>query len=106
MVPENHLHLFYKKGRVGDDPKAEERVEEWPNVDDAVKEFIHLFEELTGNEFEPWEREKKFEKKSLKFYPIDMVWPLDSLSNWHSALGLYLQGCKSFCLLDRMMVLM
>lgn len=74
MVPENSLHLFYKKGRVGDDPRAEERVEEMPSVDDAVKEFVRLFDELTGNEFEPWEREKKFEKKFLKFYPIDMVW--------------------------------
>lgn len=73
MVPENQLHLYYKKGRVGDDPGAEERLEEWQNVDPAVKEFIKLFEELTGNEFEPWERERKFEKKWLKFIPIDMV---------------------------------
>lgn len=73
IVPENQLHLYYKKGRVGDDTRAEERVEEWQNVDAAVKEFVRLFEELTGNEFEPWEREKKFQKKLLKFYPIDMV---------------------------------
>ena len=73
IVPENQLHLYYKKGKVGDDPNAEERLEEWENVDNAVKEFVRLFEEITGNEFEPWEREKKFEKKPLKFYPIDMV---------------------------------
>lgn len=72
-VPESNLHLYYKKGRVGDDPNAEERLEEWKNVDGAVKEFVRLFEEVTGNEFEPWEREKKFQKKPLKFYPIDMV---------------------------------
>ncbi|KAK9170425.1 hypothetical protein Syun_002565 [Stephania yunnanensis] len=72
MVPENRLHLYYKKGRVGDDPGAEERVEEWENVDNGVKEFVRLFEELTGNEFEPWEREKKFQKKLSKFYPVDM----------------------------------
>ncbi|XVF19728.1 hypothetical protein REPUB_Repub11eG0136000 [Reevesia pubescens] len=71
-IPDSILHLYYKKGRVGDDPNAEERLEEWKNVDSAVKEFIRLFEEVTGNEFEPWEREKKFQKKPLKFYPIDM----------------------------------
>ncbi|XVF69157.1 hypothetical protein PTKIN_Ptkin11bG0058400 [Pterospermum kingtungense] len=71
-VPESNLHLFYKKGKVGDDPNAEERVEEWKDVDSAVKEFVRLFEEITGNEFEPWEREKKFQKKPLKFFPIDM----------------------------------
>uniref|UniRef100_A0A6V7Q1C4 Poly [ADP-ribose] polymerase n=1 Tax=Ananas comosus var. bracteatus TaxID=296719 RepID=A0A6V7Q1C4_ANACO len=73
MVPENHLHLYYKKGRVGNDPRAEERVEDFEDrVGDAIKEFVRLFEELTGNEFEPWEREKKFEKKPIKFYPMDM----------------------------------
>ncbi|PIA28297.1 hypothetical protein AQUCO_07200152v1 [Aquilegia coerulea] len=72
MVPGNHLHLYYKKGKVGDDPGAEERLEEWENLNEAIKEFVRLFEELTGNEFEPWEREKKFQKKPMKFYPIDM----------------------------------
>ncbi|KAI3828352.1 hypothetical protein L1987_02452 [Smallanthus sonchifolius] len=32
---------------------------------------LKLFEELTGNEFELWEREK-IQKKSQKFYPIHM----------------------------------
>lgn len=72
-VPERPLHLYYKKGKVGDDPNAEERLEEWEDEDNAVKEFVRLFEEVTGNEFEPWEREKKIQKKPLKFYPIDMV---------------------------------
>lgn len=72
-VPESNLHLYYKKGRIGDDSRAEERLEEWENVDNAIKEFTRLFEEVTGNEFEPWEREKKIEKKLLKFYPVDMV---------------------------------
>ncbi|GAB2242449.1 hypothetical protein Droror1_Dr00019224 [Drosera rotundifolia] len=71
-VPEKNLHLFYKKGRLGDDARAEERVEEWEDEGAALKEFVRLFEELTGNEFEPWEREKKSEKKPRKFYPIDM----------------------------------
>ena len=74
VVPENPLHLYYKKGKVGDDQNAEERLEEWENVNDALREFVKLFEEITGNEFEPWEREKKFHKKPLKFYPIDMVY--------------------------------
>ncbi|KAL5057306.1 hypothetical protein RYX36_028910, partial [Vicia faba] len=73
VVPENCLHLYFKKGRVGDDPNAEERLEECENEDNAIKEFVRLFEEITGNEFEPWEREKKFQKKPLKFYPIDML---------------------------------
>ncbi|CAN6557211.1 unnamed protein product [Malus baccata var. baccata] len=71
-VPESNLNLYYKKGKVGDDPNAEERLEEWDIVDDPVKEFVRLFEEATGNEFEPWERKKKIQKKPLKFYPIDM----------------------------------
>ncbi|CAA6660681.1 unnamed protein product [Spirodela intermedia] len=71
-LPDDRLYLYYKKGRVGDDPRAEERVEEKADVDCAIKEFARLFEEVTGNEFEPWEREKRFVKKSFKFYPIDM----------------------------------
>lgn len=79
-VPDSNLHLYYKKGKVGDDPNAEERLEEWTGVDNAIKEFVRLFEEVTGNEFEPWEREKKFQKKPLKFYPIDMVQSLGLLN--------------------------
>ncbi|XP_048323938.1 protein ADP-ribosyltransferase PARP3 isoform X1 [Ziziphus jujuba] len=85
MVSEHHPHLYYKKGRVGDDPNAEERLEEWENVNNAVKEFVRLFEEVTGNEFEPWEREKKFQKKPSKFYPIDMD---DGVEVRHGGLGL------------------
>ncbi|EXB38460.1 Poly [ADP-ribose] polymerase 3 [Morus notabilis] len=84
-VPERPLHLYYKKGKVGDDPNAEERLEEWEDEDNAVKEFVRLFEEVTGNEFEPWEREKKIQKKPLKFYPIDMA---DEVEVRHGALGL------------------
>lgn len=74
MLPDNHLHLHYKKSRVGEDPKAEDRVEDFESrVDDAIGEFVRLFEELTENEFEPWERQKEFEKKPFKFYPLDMV---------------------------------
>lgn len=73
-VPEKNLHLYYKKGNVGYDARAEEQLVEWENVDDAIKDFRRLFEELTGNEFEPWEREKKFQKKLRKFFPVDMVY--------------------------------
>ncbi|KAJ6386169.1 hypothetical protein OIU77_029185 [Salix suchowensis] len=84
-VPDSNLHSYYKKGKVGDDANAVERLEEWENVDSAIKEFVRLFEELTGNEFEPWEREKKFEKKRLCFYPIDMD---DGVDVRHGGLGL------------------
>ncbi|KAF6172097.1 hypothetical protein GIB67_029515 [Kingdonia uniflora] len=83
-VPEESLHLYFKKGKVGDDPRAEERLEEWEDVDGVVKKFIRLFEELTGNKFEPWEKEKKFLKKPRKFYPIDMD---DGVDVRHGSLG-------------------
>ncbi|KAJ3675096.1 hypothetical protein LUZ60_004138 [Juncus effusus] len=73
MLPNNHLHLYYKKSRVGTDPKAEERVEDFEDrTETAISEFVRLFEEITGNEFEPWKREKKFTKKPSKFFPLDM----------------------------------
>ncbi|KAJ7947980.1 Poly [ADP-ribose] polymerase [Quillaja saponaria] len=100
MVPENRLHLYYKKGRVGDDPNAEERLKEWENVENAIKEFVRLFEEVTGNEFEPWEREKKFQKKPLKFYPLDMA---DGVEVRHGALALRQLGIAvTHCKLEPM----
>ncbi|XP_057482923.1 protein ADP-ribosyltransferase PARP3 isoform X2 [Actinidia eriantha] len=83
MVPKAGLHLFSKKKRHVRKTQAEERLEEWENVDAAIKEFAKLFEELTGNEFEPWEREK-FQKKRRKFYPIDMD---DGVDVRHGGLG-------------------
>ncbi|KAJ1388523.1 WGR domain superfamily [Sesbania bispinosa] len=62
-----------------------ERLEEFKDVDNALKEFVRLFEEITENEFESWEREKQFQKKPLKFYPIDMD---DGVEVRHGALGL------------------
>ncbi|KAK2433705.1 poly(ADP-ribose) polymerase [Trifolium repens] len=100
VVPENSLHLYFKKGRVGDDPNAEERLKECENVDNAIKEFVRHFEEITGNEFESWEREKKFEKKPLKFYPIDMD---DGVEVRHGALGLRQLGiAATHCKLEPM----
>uniref|UniRef100_A0A7N2KM09 BRCT domain-containing protein n=1 Tax=Quercus lobata TaxID=97700 RepID=A0A7N2KM09_QUELO len=84
-VPERGLHLYYKKDRVGNDPNAEERLKQWEDVENAVKEFVRLFEEITRNEFEPWEREKKFQKKPLKFFPIDMD---DGIEVRHGGLAL------------------
>lgn len=72
-VPDKPLILYYRKGRIGEDARVDDRLEEWDNLDDAIKEFARLFEDLTLNQFEPWEREKKFEKKLYKFFPIDMV---------------------------------
>ncbi|KAM1415053.1 hypothetical protein ACFX2I_006754 [Malus domestica] len=96
-VPESNLNLYYKKGKVGDDPNAEERLEEWDIVDDPVKEFVRLFEEATGNEFEPWERKKKIQKKPLKFYPIDM-------DVRHGGLGLRQLGfAAAHCKLESML---
>ncbi|XP_071700708.1 protein ADP-ribosyltransferase PARP3 [Rutidosis leptorrhynchoides] len=100
MVPENRLHLYYKRGKVGADPRADVRVEEWENVDDAIKEFARLFEELTGNEFEPWEREKKIHKKPQKFFPIDMD---DGFDVRYGGLGLrQLGAAAAHCKLDSM----
>ncbi|KAI7982974.1 Protein ADP-ribosyltransferase PARP3 [Camellia lanceoleosa] len=97
-VPNTGLHLYYTKGRASDDTKAEERLEERENVDGAVKEFAKLFEELTGNEFEPWEREKKFQKKPQKFYPVDMG---DGGDVRHGGLGLRQKGVAvAHCKLD------
>ncbi|KAL3828559.1 hypothetical protein ACJIZ3_017361 [Penstemon smallii] len=83
-VPENRLYMYYKRGRIGDDVAAEERLDEWENTDDAIKEFSKQFQGLTGNEFEPWEREKKIEKKSQMFFPIDMD---DGIEVRHGGLG-------------------
>ncbi|GFZ20322.1 poly ADP-ribose polymerase 3 [Actinidia rufa] len=83
MVPNAGLHLYSKKRRHVRKTQAEERLEEWENTDAAIKEFAKLFEELTGNEFEPWEREK-FQKKRRKFYPIDMD---DGVDVRHGGLG-------------------
>lgn len=98
MVPENKLHLYYKRGKVGADPRAEERVEEKKNVNEAIKEFANMFEELTGNEFEPWEREKKIQKKPRMFYPIDIG---DGYDVRYGGLGLRQLGAASaHCKLD------
>ncbi|CAF1774026.1 unnamed protein product [Brassica napus] len=97
-VPESNLNMYFKRGKVGDDPNAEERLEEWEDEEEAIKEFARLFEEITGNEFEPWEREKKIQKKPHKFFPIDMDDGIDVRSG---ALGLRQLGVASaHCKLD------
>ncbi|KAK2388724.1 protein ADP-ribosyltransferase PARP3 [Trifolium repens] len=59
-------------------------------------QFVRLFEEITGNEFESWEREKK----PLKFYPIDMD---DGVEVRHGALGLRQLGiAATHCKLEPM----
>lgn len=38
MVPEkNRLHLYQKKGRIGEDDRAEDELEEREDVDNAIK---------------------------------------------------------------------
>ncbi|XP_010520428.1 PREDICTED: poly [ADP-ribose] polymerase 3 isoform X2 [Tarenaya hassleriana] len=97
-VPESNLNLYFKRGKVGDDPNAEERLEEWEDTEAAIREFSRLFEEVTGNEFEPWEREKKIQKKPHKFFPIDMD---DGVEVRHGALGLRQLGvAAAHCKLD------
>lgn len=81
VARENHLYLYYKKGKIGDSLRADDKLEEWENVNDAIREFAKLFEELTGGQFELWEREKKIQKKKLKFFPIDIVCAL--LVSWN-----------------------
>ncbi|KAK9726991.1 hypothetical protein RND81_05G250700 [Saponaria officinalis] len=99
-VPEKKLHLYYKRGKVGDDPKAQERLEEWDNEGDAIQEFARLFEELTGNEFQLWETEKKFQKKPQKFHVIDMD---DGFDARYGALGIrQLGSAAAHCKLDPM----
>lgn len=71
-MPNKAVYLYYKKGRVGDRLHNTERLEEMDSTRQAMREFVKLFETLTGNPFEPWEREKKFEKKPMKFFPVDM----------------------------------
>lgn len=73
-VPEGPLYMYYKKGRIGDTGDGiDEKLEERDDVDKAIQEFAKQFEGVTGNKFEPWEREKKIEKKLKKLFPIDMV---------------------------------
>lgn len=54
--------MYYKKGRIGDIGGVDEKLEERDNVDKAIEEFAKQFEEVTGNKFEPWEREEDTEE--------------------------------------------
>ncbi|KAL6537916.1 Poly [ADP-ribose] polymerase 3 [Orobanche hederae] len=91
-VPENRLYMYYKKGTIGNDASADETLEEWEDLNAALKEFVRRFEELTGNEFEPWEREKKIQKKMHKLFPVDID---DGVEVRHGALGLRQLGAAA-----------
>ncbi|KAK4492261.1 hypothetical protein RD792_003064 [Penstemon davidsonii] len=92
------LYMYYKRGNIGDDAGAEERLNEWEDMNDAIKEFAKLFQELTENEFEPWEREKKIQKKSRRFFPLDMD---DGVEVRHGGLALrQLGSAAAHCKLD------
>ncbi|XP_051113230.1 protein ADP-ribosyltransferase PARP3 isoform X2 [Andrographis paniculata] len=85
MVPDDRLYLYYKKGKIGDEAGIHESLDEYKIVDEAIRKFVELFEAETGNEFEPWEREKKIHKKKHKLFPIDMD---DGVDVRHGGLGL------------------
>lgn len=70
-IHESNLNMYFKKGEVGDDPNAEERLEEREDEGEAIKEFSRLFEEITGNEFEPWEQ-KRFRRSLTSF--SQLIW--------------------------------
>lgn len=55
--------MYYKKGRVGGDLRAEEKLE-WKGHDDAVEEFARFFQEINGNDFESQERKEVSEETS------------------------------------------
>ncbi|CAN4119488.1 unnamed protein product [Withania somnifera] len=92
VARENRLYLYYRKGKIGDSLRADDKLEEWEKVNDAIREFAKLFKELTGGEFEPWEREKKIQKKNMKFFPIDID---DGLEVRHGGLGLRQLGVSA-----------
>ncbi|CAA0810685.1 Poly [Striga hermonthica] len=92
VVPENRLYMYYKKGRIGDEAGAEETLDEWQDMNAALKEFTRLFEEITGNEFLPWEKEKKIQKKMYKFFPVDID---DGVEVRHGALALRQLGAAA-----------
>ncbi|GFQ06085.1 poly [ADP-ribose] polymerase 3 [Phtheirospermum japonicum] len=91
-LPENRLYMYYKKGRIGDEASADETLDEWEDENAALKEFARLFEETTGNEFLPWEKEKKIQKKLHKMFPIDID---DGVEVRHGGLGLRQLGVAS-----------
>ncbi|KAG6436404.1 hypothetical protein SASPL_101302 [Salvia splendens] len=84
-IPEGQLYMYYKKGMIGNLDGVDEKLEERDNVDGAIQEFAKLFEGVTGNKFEPWEREKKIQKRLRKLFPIDMD---DGVEVRHGGLGL------------------
>ncbi|PIN25417.1 NAD(+) ADP-ribosyltransferase, partial [Handroanthus impetiginosus] len=96
-VPKNRLYMYYKSGKIGDEAR-DERLDEWENVNDAIKEFAKQFQGLTGNEFEPWEREKKIQKQPQMLFPIDID---DGVEVRHGGLGLRQLGvATAHCKLD------
>ncbi|EFJ15760.1 hypothetical protein SELMODRAFT_422701 [Selaginella moellendorffii] len=72
QVPDGTLYFYHKRGRLATGVPVNERMDEQTDVNKAIHNFAALFKEITGNEFEAWEREKKFTKKRSKFYPVDM----------------------------------
>ncbi|KAL3681230.1 hypothetical protein R1sor_024186 [Riccia sorocarpa] len=66
------LYLYFKEGRVGDPKSNNETLDLQESPEAALDNFVALFEDLTGNEFQPWELEKHLRKKEGKYAPLDM----------------------------------
>jgi hypothetical protein len=70
---DSDIYLYVKEGRVGDRRGVKERLDVQDSPKAAVRGFTKVFEQLTGNKFEPWEKEKIFEKRRNRYFPLDMV---------------------------------
>jgi len=70
------VYLWRVWGRVGGDGGGGNKLEKFPTVDAAKKEFCKLFNKKTGNE---WTNRKNFVKKSGKnmFYQMDVCYDFD-----------------------------
>ncbi|KAL2620807.1 hypothetical protein R1flu_001012 [Riccia fluitans] len=66
------LYLYFKEGRVGDVKSNREALDLQDSTEAALQNFIELFENLTGNDFQAWELEKFLRKKPGKYAPLDM----------------------------------
>lgn len=67
------VYLYVKEGRVGDRRGVRQRLDKQESPQAAVRQFNKVFEQLTGNKFVEWERQKTFSKQRNKYFPIDMV---------------------------------
>lgn len=49
MLPNNRLHMYHVRGKVGDEPKAEEKVEErTTSIDETIKDLVTFSKSSQG----------------------------------------------------------